>query len=155
MSVSTAVGNSEHRPPSNATTLSYSECSLCSTSLVICKSFGELDQERLLGCCRQGLDTWKTAARFGYLKDCWFGRRGLKHTQCGATLETDECVHQQHVASQQPGVRIIDMPAAATVYEVSIYCCMHVCMLVSIVVPHWPRASTPKAEVFQVSKPCQ
>ena len=86
--------------------------------------FGELE-ERLLGCCRQGLDTWKTAARFGYVKDCckvwiresgllqglddvkdcckvWirerllqgfsgyvvdccFGRRGLKHTQCGAT----------------------------------------------------------------------
>ena len=48
-------------------------------------------RERLL----QGLDTWKTtvrltwktAARFGYLKDCCFGRRALKHTQCGATLD--------------------------------------------------------------------
>ena len=36
------------------------------------------------------------------MKDCCFARTGLKHIQCGAMLETDECT-QQHVASQQPG----------------------------------------------------
>ena len=51
----------------------------------------------------------KTAARFGYLKDCCFGRRGFGSTPSAGPRwkPIDECTHQQHVASQQPGVRIL------------------------------------------------
>ena len=72
------VGNSEHRPLSNVTTLYHNECALCSTAWS--QWFGELE-DCLLGYCRQGLDTWKTAARFGYVKDCckvWIHERLLQ-----------------------------------------------------------------------------
>ena len=51
-------------------------------------------------------------ARFGYLKVFCFGCRGFKHTQCGATLEFDECTH-----------------TAINWYFVDCCCCKHLNML--------------------------
>ena len=53
-----------------------------------------------MGCCRQGLDNWKTSA-FGI--EAWFW-----HTQCGDALETDECA-----------------PTAINWYSVGCCCCQH------------------------------
>ena len=127
-------------------------------------------RERLL----QGLDTWKTAARFGYVitwkaaarfgyvKDCckvWIPERllrrcrGLKHTQCGATLETDECTHQQRVASQQPGVRILRCWQQQQSIQ-SMLMCAFVGFQRSPTLGVL-QASMPNTEVFQVFKPCQ
>ena len=95
-------------------------------------------------------------ARFGYLKDFCFGCRGLKHTQWGATLETDECTHTainwyfvdccccQHLNIRTPGC-----------WEATCYWCVHS----SICFQCGPtlgvlQASMPKAAVFQVSEPC-
>ena len=45
--------------------LYHSECSLCSTAWS--QWFSKLGERLLAGCCWQSLDTWKTAARFGYV----------------------------------------------------------------------------------------
>ena len=63
------------------------------------------------------------------------------------------CTHQQHVASTAWGTHI-EILVAATVYEVSLFIAVCVHSSVSNVAPRTLgvlQASTPKAEVFQVS----
>ena len=78
----------------------------------------------------------------------------MKHTRaCGSTLETNECTHQQHVASQQPGVRILRcwLQQQSTKYQF-IAACVH--SSVSNVALHCMDVPSSLAAVFHVSIPC-
>ena len=139
----------------------HSQCSLCSTAWS--QWFGELE-ERLLGCCRQGLDTWKTAARFGYVIDCckvWIRERLLQGLDTWKTAALGAVVawstpsqRWDHVENRRMHTLAacffstawgthIEVLAAATVYIRSQYQFIVVCVhwSVSNVAPHWTNLS--------------
>ena len=88
--------------------------------------------------------------RFGHPKDFCFGRRGLKHTQCGAMLETKECTHSNKLILR----RLLLLPASQYSYPRLLRSAADVCICrsVSNVAPHsWVcfKPLRPKQQSFR------